>query len=67
VSEDLQTKRLNVVLPDYEPLELDIYVVYPSRDHLPVRTRLFLDYLKDWAKTPPDWTKPASQKQLVDV
>ena len=67
VSEDLQAKRLNVVLPDYEPLELDIYVVYPSREHLPVRTRLFLDYLKGWAKTPPDWTKPASQKQLVDV
>jgi DNA-binding transcriptional LysR family regulator len=65
VSDDLKTKRLVMVLPDYEPLELDIYVVYPTREHLPARTRRFLDYLKRWAKTPPDWANPASQKQLA--
>jgi DNA-binding transcriptional LysR family regulator len=59
VSDDLKTNRLAVVLPDYAPLELDIYIVYPSRDHLPVRTRRLLEFLKRWAKTPPDWTKPA--------
>jgi hypothetical protein len=32
---------------------------------LPARTRRFLDYLKRWAKTPPDWAKPASKKQLA--
>jgi DNA-binding transcriptional LysR family regulator len=65
VSDDLKAKRLVVVLPGYEPLELDIYVVYPTREHLPARTRRFLDYLKRWAKTPPDWANPASKKQLA--
>ena len=55
VSEDLKAKRLAVVLPDYEPVGLDIYVVYPTKDHLPVRTRRFLEFLKSWARTPPDW------------
>jgi DNA-binding transcriptional LysR family regulator len=62
VSDDLKAKRLVGVLPDYEPLELEIYVVYPTREHLPVRTRRFLDYLKRWAKTPPDWANPSSKK-----
>jgi len=65
VSEHLKENRLAVVLPGYEPIELDIYVVYPTREHLPARTRRFLDYLKRWAKTPPDWARPASPKQFA--
>jgi len=65
VSDELKAKRLAVVLPDYEPLALDIYVVYPTREHLPVRTRRLLEFLKRWAKTPPDWANPTSQKQLA--
>jgi DNA-binding transcriptional LysR family regulator len=60
VSDDLKAKRLVAVLPNYEPLELDIYVVYPTREHLPERTRRFLEFLKRWAKTPPDWSKPGA-------
>src|SRR5262245_60964221 len=60
VSDDLRAGRLVVVLPDYEPLELDIYVVYVTREHLPVRVRRFLEFLKRWARTPPDWTVPAA-------
>lgn len=63
VSDDLKANRLAVVLPDYAPLELDIYVVYPSRDHLPARTRRLLEFLKRWAKTPPDWANPSPGKQ----
>ncbi len=58
VSEDIKAKRLSMVLPDYQPLGLDIYVVYLTRDHLPARTRRFLEFLKRWAKTPPDWAIP---------
>jgi DNA-binding transcriptional LysR family regulator len=65
VSDDLKAKRLVVVLPDYDPLELDIYVVYPTREHLPVRTRRLLEFLKRWAETPPDWANPIPQKQLA--
>lgn len=62
VSDELKAKRLTVLLPDYKPLELDIYVVYPTREHLPVRTRRLLEFLRRWAKTPPDWANPALQK-----
>jgi DNA-binding transcriptional LysR family regulator len=64
VSEELKTKRLTVVLPDYEPSEAKIYVVYPTRKNLPARTRHFIDFLKRWSKTPLEWTKPISQRQL---
>jgi len=56
VSEDLAAERLKVVLPRYEPSGLDIYVIFSSRQNLPLRVRKFLEFLKDWAKTPPGWS-----------
>lgn len=61
VAEDLAAGRLRPVLMDYEPLELDIYVIFSSRQNLPVRVRRFVEYLKDWAKTPPPWAVPGSR------
>jgi DNA-binding transcriptional LysR family regulator len=67
VQEELKTKRLTVILPEYEPAEAKIYVVYPTRKNLPARTRHFIDYLKGWAKTPPDWSKPLPQYAVVSA
>jgi len=58
VSDDLKAKRLIMVLPEYEPLELDITILSSSRQSLPARVRRFLEFLQDWAKTPPGWTVP---------
>jgi len=44
---DILEKRLCVVLPDYAPIGLDIYAVYPSRRNLPGRVRLFLEFLRE--------------------
>jgi len=55
VSDDLAAGRLRAVLPQYEPLGLDIYAIFSSRQNLPLRVRKFVEYLKDWAKTPPAW------------
>jgi len=63
VSDDLKAGRLALVLPDYEPLGLDIYVVYPTREHLPARTRRLLEFLKQWARTPPDWAVPQARSR----
>lgn len=57
VSDDLAAGRLREVLPGYESPELDIYVIFSSRQSVPVRLRRFLEFLKDWAKTPPDWSR----------
>jgi molybdate transport repressor ModE-like protein len=59
VSEDLGAGRLAVVLPDYEPAELDITLIYSSRQNLPLRVRRFIEFLKEWAQTPPAWAMRA--------
>ena len=59
VADDLTAGRLAVVLPQHDPVSLDIFVIYSSRQNLPVRVRKFIEFLKDWAKTPPDWAVAA--------
>ncbi len=58
VAADLATGRLVNVLPETPPLGLDIHVIYPARSNLPKRVRAFLDHLRDWARSPPDWAQP---------
>lgn len=43
---DVKSKRLFPILRDWHLHELPIYVIYPSRKYLPVRTRAILDYIK---------------------
>lgn len=42
---DLRSSRLYRLLPDYTIRRRSAYVVYPSRRHLPPRTRLVIDFL----------------------
>lgn len=60
VAADLVAGRLVSVLPATPPLGLDIYVIYPARDNLPKRVRAFIDFLRDWARQPPDWAAAPS-------
>ncbi len=53
VSEDLQAGRLQTVLDDYAAPLNAIHAVYPQRRHLPLRVRMFIDYLKKSWTTPP--------------
>jgi len=48
VEQDIADGALVALLPDYEPLALDITAIYPQRRHLPARIRSFLDFTKDW-------------------
>ena len=59
VAGDIAAGRLVRVLPKTPPLGLDIYVIYPARSNLPQRVRAFVDHLRDWARSPPDWSQPA--------
>ena len=43
---DVKNKRLVPILSDWHLQALPIYVLYPSRSYLPVRTRALLDYIK---------------------
>jgi len=56
VAEDLRAGRLAVVLPQYRPTELIVYAVIQGRKHLPLRLRLFLDFLIAHFKIP-SWSQ----------
>lgn len=43
---DVKSKRLIPVLSDWHLNTLAVYLVYPSRKYLPVRTRAMLDHIK---------------------
>ena len=64
ISDDLRAGRLEVVLPDCVPEELDIYVVFSTRRNMPARVRHLLEFLKEWALNPPEWALPPAPPSL---
>jgi DNA-binding transcriptional LysR family regulator len=46
VEQELQQRKLQIVLPDYHPPELSISVIYPVNRHLSTKVRLLVDFLQ---------------------
>jgi DNA-binding transcriptional LysR family regulator len=46
VAQDIQSGRLQTVLDDFAAPPNGIYAVFPQRKHLPLRVRLWVDFLK---------------------
>ena len=44
---DIRAGKLKVILREFEPPPLPIYVVYPSRRHLSAKVRAFADFLAE--------------------
>jgi len=55
VGQELQQRTLQVVLPDYHPLELSIAVIYPVNRHLSTKVRLLVNFLQEQFGHQPDW------------
>jgi DNA-binding transcriptional LysR family regulator len=55
VGADLAAGRLVAVLQDYAAPPNGIHVVFPQRKHLPLRVRLFIDFLKNSYGNPAYW------------
>jgi DNA-binding transcriptional LysR family regulator len=53
VGDDLRQGALVELLPDYASLTIAIQAVYPSRKHLPLKTRRMVDFLVEAFATPP--------------
>lgn len=45
------------LLPDYRPADLTIQAVYPSTRHIPLKVRLFIDYLAETFSDEPPWDR----------
>jgi DNA-binding transcriptional LysR family regulator len=54
VDDDLRSGRLVRVLPDYESVDSDLFVIYADRRNLLPRIRVFVDFLVEkFGQTPP--------------
>jgi len=60
VDRDLRDGRLSEVLCDYATGERGLYALYPGARYLPMKTRLFLDFLVERFSTPA-WVSSRSQ------
>ena len=58
VSDDLKAGRLQTVLDDHAAPVNAIHAVYPQRRHLPLRVRMFIDYLRTTYGDPGYWKNP---------
>jgi len=57
VGSEIARGKLISVLDDFAAQDHDIYAVVPQRRHLPLRTRLFIDFLKHAYSTPRYWQR----------
>jgi len=55
VEDDVAAGRLQVVLEDYAAPPNGIYAVFPQRKHLPLRVRLWIDFIKHSYGDPKYW------------
>ena len=58
VHDDIKTGHLVSVLADTPPLALEMVAIYSSRRNVPSRVRVFLEFMREWARNPPDWALP---------
>lgn len=56
VYDDIKAGRLIELFPDLRIVASHIYVVYPERRNLPLKTRAFIDHVREAFRTPPEWT-----------
>lgn len=55
VYQDIAEGRLIELFPERRIVTSHIYIVYPQRRNLPLKTRAFIDYLRDHFRSPPEW------------
>ncbi|HEX5373792.1 MAG TPA: LysR family transcriptional regulator [Aquabacterium sp.] len=61
VESDLRRGRLVSVLEDFAAPPTGIYAVFPQRKHLPLRLRLWIDFLKNTFGDTAYWSAPAQE------
>ncbi len=55
VSEAICNGTLHMVLNNYQTLNLEMYAVYATRQHLPAKIKTFVDFLRERIQDPPYW------------
>ena len=60
---DVRAGRLVTLLPGYTPPSIDIYAAYPSRRHLSLKVRAFVDFLVARFAGKAEWAMPLSSQR----
>ena len=60
-SDDLRTKRLRHVLPEWCSPIIPLHVVYASTRHLSPKVKAFVDHVRD-GMTPPPWERKTTER-----
>ncbi len=55
VGDALRTGQLKIVLDDWQPATTDIFAVLSVRQYAPSKTQVFVDFLVERFRDPPDW------------
>ncbi len=67
VGPELKQGLLKIILPEYQvKTRISIYAVFPSREFLPVKVRLFIDYLSAIYGPDPYWDEGLDLTQYLD-
>ena len=45
IENELESKKLEILFQNFEPTEINVYAIYPSRKNLAPKVRLFIDFL----------------------
>lgn len=67
VTDDLRTGRLQRVLADHQAPDETVHLVYPSRRHLPPRTRVVIDFLVEQFAQRAQETRQAMVRAPIDA
>lgn len=57
VADEVRADLLEVVLPGWEAIGVELYAIYPHRENLPLRVRLFIDFLRSYVATDPKYRR----------
>jgi DNA-binding transcriptional LysR family regulator len=58
VGADLAARRLVHVLPEWGLADQGIFALLPAREHVPRKTRAFVDFFRERLGDPPYWDRP---------
>ena len=65
IGPELQSGKLRVVLPDYcGSSNVAIYAVYPSREFMPSKVNVFIEFLSELYGPEPYWNKDLDLDEL---
>ena len=53
--DSIRAGYLKQILSDYVPAPIGLYALYPTSRNLPLKVRVFIDFMRNWFRNDPKW------------